>query len=106
MLSGSATITVTVNNGGASNNIISRTFTVTVTRSTSRPRLTRSANMTINENASLQTVNLSGIASGASNQVQTLTVTAISSNPGLIPNPTVSYTSPNTTGSLTFTPVA
>ncbi|MCX8092450.1 MAG: immunoglobulin domain-containing protein, partial [Verrucomicrobiae bacterium] len=33
-------------------------------------------------------------------------VTATSSNPALIPNPTVSYTSPNSTGSLTFTPVA
>ena len=37
---------------------------------------------------------------------QALTVTAVSSNPGLIPNPTVSYTSPGTTGSLRFTPVA
>jgi len=35
-----------------------------------------------------------------------LTITATSSNPGLIPNPTVTYASPNTTGSLTFTPVA
>ena len=61
--------------------------------------------MTINENASLQTVNLSGITSGASNQVQTLTVTASSSNAGLIPTPTVNYTSPNTTGSITFAPV-
>ncbi|MCX8091896.1 MAG: Ig-like domain-containing protein, partial [Verrucomicrobiae bacterium] len=33
-------------------------------------------------------------------------VTATSSNPALIPNPTVSYTSPNSTGSLSFTPVA
>ncbi len=50
--------------------------------------------MTINENASLQTVNLSGITSGASNQVQTLVVTASSSNAGLIPTPTVNYTQP------------
>ena len=33
-------------------------------------------------------------------------MTAISSNPALIPNPTVSYTSANGTGTLTFTPVA
>jgi hypothetical protein len=32
-------------------------------------------------------------------------VTASSSNTGLIPNPTVNYTSPNATGTLTFTPV-
>ena len=62
-------------------------------------------NLTINENAGLQTVSLSGITSGATNENQTLTVTAVSSNTGLIPNPTVNYTSANTTGSLTFTPV-
>jgi len=33
-------------------------------------------------------------------------VTASSSNPGLIPQPTVNYTSPNSTGTLRFTPVA
>ena len=37
---------------------------------------------------------------------QTLTVTASSSNTALIPNPTVIYTSPSATGSLSFTPVA
>ena len=42
----------------------------------------------------------------AGSESQTLTVTATSSNPGLIPNPTVTYTSPNATGSLTYTPVA
>ena len=34
-----------------------------------------------------------------------LTVTATSNNTGLIPNPTVTYTSPNTIGSISFTPV-
>ena len=33
-------------------------------------------------------------------------MTASSSNPGLIPNPAVNYTSPNATGTLKFTPVA
>jgi hypothetical protein len=50
-------------------------------------------------------VNLSGITSGATNENQILTVTAVSSNTGLIPNPTVNYSSASTTGSLTFTPV-
>jgi len=31
---------------------------------------------------------------------------AVSSNPGLIPNPGVNYVSPNFTGTLTFTPVS
>jgi len=37
---------------------------------------------------------------------QALQVTATSNNTGLIPTPTVSYTSPNATGSLAYTPVA
>ena len=102
---GSATITVTVNNGGASNNIVTQSFTVTVNPVNQPPTLDSLANLTLNENAGLQTVNLSGITSGATNEVQTLTVTASSSNTGLIPTPTVNYTSPNTTGSITFTPV-
>src|ERR1039458_4473272 len=69
------------------------------------PTLNSILNISFNENAGLQTVNLSGITSGASNQVQTLAVTAASSNTGLIPTPTVNYTSPNTTGSITFAPV-
>ena len=103
---GSATITVTVNDGGASNNIITRTFTVTVAAVNNFPTLNSLANLSINENAGLQTVNLSGISSGAANENQTLTVTAVSGNTGLIPNPTVYYTNANTTGKLTFTPVA
>ena len=103
---GSATITVTVNDGGASNNAVNRAFTVTVNPVNQPPTLNAIGNLTLNENAGAQTVNLSGISSGASNEVQTLTVTATSANPALIPNPTVAYTSPNATGSLTFTPAA
>jgi len=103
---GSTTITVTVNDGASSNNIVSRTFTVTVTPVNQSPTLNAIANVTINENATAQTVNLNGISSGASNEVQTLVVTATSSNPSLIPTPTVNYTSPSATGSITFTPVA
>ena len=103
---GSSTITVTVNDGATSNNIISRTFAVTVNSVNQAPTLSALANVSINENAGVQTVNLSGISSGATNESQTLTVTATSSNPSLIPNPSVGYTSPNATGSLTFAPVA
>lgn len=58
------------------------------------------------QDASLQTINLSGITSGSGSESQTLIVTATSGNTGLIPNPSVSYTSPNTTGTLSYTPVA
>jgi hypothetical protein len=102
---GSAVITVTVNNGAASNNVTSRAFTVTVNPVNQAPTLNALNNMTVLETASLQTINLSGISSGATNENQTLTVTASSSNPGLIPNPSVTYTSPNTTGSISFAPL-
>ena len=50
-------------------------------------------------------VPLAGISDGDGGS-QTLTITATSSNTGLVPNPTVVYTSPNSTGQLQFTPVA
>jgi hypothetical protein len=59
----------------------------------------------INEDAGLQTVNLTGIADGDA-LVQTVSITAVSNNPALIPNLAVNYTDPNTTGSLTCTSAA
>jgi hypothetical protein len=56
------------------------------------------------KDAPTQTVNLTGVSSGPETQI--LSITATSSNPGLIPNPTVSYTNPQTTASLSFTPAA
>jgi hypothetical protein len=59
------------------------------------------------ENAGLQTIGLSGIGAGAANESgQTLTITATSDNPALIANPTVTYSSPAVTGTLSFTPIA
>lgn len=101
--SGSATITVTVNNGATSNNIVTQTFTVTVNPKTTLAAISA---LTINENAAAQTVNLSGITSGTTNQSLALAVTATSSNPALIPAPTVKYSSPSSTGSLILAPVA
>lgn len=69
------------------------------------PTLNSLPDMVLSQNAPQQTVNLSGITSGSVTEVQPLTVSALSSNPGLIPNPTVSYSSPATTGVLRFTPV-
>lgn len=59
----------------------------------------------INEDATTQTIDLRGITAGGG-ETQALTVTATSSNTALIPNPTVSYTSPNATGSLSYAPLA
>ena len=68
------------------------------------PKLNAPDNLVVTENSTAQTVNLNGISSGAAGEIQTLTVTATSSNPALIPTPTVNYINANTTGTLTFTP--
>src|SRR4029078_428260 len=95
----------TVNNGAASNNIVSRSFNVTVNSVNDAPTLSAISNLTLAANAGAQTISLGGIGSGASNENQVLTVTASSDNPGLIPNPSVNYTSPNQTGSIVLQPV-
>jgi len=68
------------------------------------PTITTPTNVTINENAGQQTINLTGITAGGG-ETQNLTVTAASDNTSLI-NPTIMYTSPSSTGTLTFTPAA
>ena len=108
---GTATVTVQLqDNGGVAlggvDTSAPQTFTITVHALNNPPTLDALGNVIINEDAPLQTVSLSGITSGPSfESSQTLTVTAGSSNTALIPNPTVTYTSPNTTGSISFTPV-
>jgi VCBS repeat-containing protein len=108
--SGSATITVTVqDNGGTANggcNNVVRTFLVTVNPVNDCPTLNTIAPLTLNEDATTQTINLSGIGPGPSETGQALTLTVSSSNTGLIPTPTITYTSPNSTATLTCTPVA
>ena len=69
---------------------------------TSAPTVAISNNFTVLENTSgPQTVNLTGITAGG-NEIQSLNVFATSSNTALIPNPTVTYTSPGTTGTLNY----
>jgi len=108
---GVATVTVRLmDNGGTAlggvDTSAPQTFTITVHALNNPPTLDAIAALTINEDASLQTVNLTGITPGPSFESnQTLTVTATSDNTAVIPNPTVSYTNPNTTGSISFTPV-
>ena len=69
--------------------------------------------MTIAENTTAPVViNLSNITPGPGQPTELVTVTASSNNPGLIANPSVSYNNfnsqgmPNTTGTLSFIPVA
>lgn len=69
------------------------------------PTLDAIADITIDEDASEQTVFLQGISAG-SGESQPLRVTASSSDASVLPDPTVSYTSPKSFGVMTFTPVA
>ena len=107
--SGTATITVTVTDaglngviGGGDDGIITETFLVTVNVVSDPPTLDAIPDANIPEDSGAQTVNLSGISAGVG-ETQDLLVTAVSSNPALIPDPPVTYTSPNTTGSLIYT---
>jgi len=70
------------------------------------PTLNSISNRTICQNSSATVVNLAGISDGSSQETQTVSVTASSSNTALIPNGniSISYTNPNSTGTLTFTP--
>lgn len=108
---GTATIIVTLkDDGGTANGGVDtsapQSFTITVTPVNDQPTLDSISDQTaINEDADTQTVNLSGITAGGG-ETQVLTVTAVSSNSALIPNPSVSYTSPSGTGSLYYTPIA
>jgi hypothetical protein len=99
-LTGTATITVAVNDG---NLITQTTFTVLVVNGA--PTIDPLSNMVLAENAPKQTVALTGLSTGDTNETQSLKLTVVSSNPKLI-KPSVSYKSPASTGQLTFTPAA
>jgi len=103
---GTAAVTVTVNNGGASNNLTSQTFTVTLVPmpvASQPPTLNTITNLTIYESSGRHTVALTGISPGSSGN-STVTVSAVSSNPSVIPTPTINYTNSSSTGTLTFAP--
>ncbi len=103
--SGTVTITVTVNNFQPLNNLLSRSFTVAVNPVNDTPTLNALNDLSLDVNSGQQTVALNGISSGAPNESQPLAVTSFSSDPALLPNPTVSYASGSNTGTLSFTPV-
>ena len=101
--SGVATIIVTVSDPNHAT--ATDAFVLTVNPVNDAPTLNPMNDLTVARNAATQTVNLSGIGSGATNEIQTLTITAVSANPAVVTNPVVNYTSPAATGTLTFRPV-
>jgi len=67
------------------------------------PTLNPLADLTIDEDAPQQTIALSGISNGGE-PGQAVTITAVSSDPTLLPNPTIAYFSPTSTGTLRLKP--
>ncbi|MDN5203251.1 T9SS type A sorting domain-containing protein [Fulvivirgaceae bacterium BMA10] len=103
---GVANITVTVQDDGGTVDgglsMITKTFKVEVSGNFA-PTLDALNNMILPVNSGAQTINLAGISPGIG-ETQTLTVTAVSDNTGVIPNPTVTYTSSDPTGTIDFIP--
>ncbi len=97
-------ISFVANDGSADSNTVSKTLMVIAVND--QPTLDATTDpVAINEDALQQTVNLTGITAGGG-ESQPLQVTVASDNTSLIPTPTVTYTTPNTIGSLAYTPVA
>ena len=109
---GSTTITVTVEDGGLDGNLgttgdngfTSRDIQVTIDPVNDPPTVDDPADITIDEDSLERVVTLTGITAGE-NESQPLRVSASSDSPGLIPDPDTTYSSPDSTGSIAFTPV-
>lgn len=95
--------------GGYSNNSYNYTSSynvVSFSTYNAPPTLNALSSYTLCEGAPNTTVSLSGIGDGSSAETQTVSITATSDNTNLIPNPTISYSHPNTSGTLVFKPNA
>jgi hypothetical protein len=99
---GSATITVTVDDGGQTNNLVSRSFTVLVNPINDPPALDSISNVTVDQ-GTVHIALLTGIHAGAPNESDALVITATSSNTNVVSAPTIAYSSPNNSGTLSFT---
>ena len=102
---GSAVLTVMVDNGGTVSNTVIRSFMVTVNPVDNPPTIDLHNDVTVNENCGNHIINLTGITCGSTNAGASLNVTAVSSNPSLIPNPSVDYSSPDRTAVLNLAPI-
>lgn len=99
---GAATITVQVADDKGGNFITS--FTVTVyERLNGIPAIDSLAKVDVYNDAGEQTISLTGISDG-DNGTQNLTITASSSNTGIIPDPAINYVQGANTATLTYTP--
>ena len=86
-----------------SGNLIVYRYTGLGPNTNNPPTLNALADLTIDEDAPPQTVALTGIGNGGE-PGQAVRITAVSDNPALVPNPTIAYFSPTSTGTLRFQP--
>ena len=94
-------MTVTDDEGHAETQVIN----LIVASVNDAPTLDALTDITRNEGDGEQTVSLTGITAGGG-ETQLLSITAVSDNTGLIPDPTVDFDSQSSTGTLKFTPAA
>lgn len=100
---GTSVITVTLNDGGTANNLVTRQFSVTV-KPNQPPTLDPINDVVLAYGAKGQTLNLTGLSCGDPTEGQKLKISAVSSNPQVIPNPRTKYANGSNTGTLNFTP--
>ena len=85
---------------------VSQNNSVSFTTLNYPPTINAISNISICQDAAQQSITLSGISDGSTGETQTVSITATSSNATIFPssNISVSYTNPNTTGTLFLTP--
>ena len=116
---GTVTITVTIEDAGldnvfdddsgtpgvdesADNLSLVRTFMITVNPLNDDPTLDPIGNQTIDEDAGPGTVALAGITAGPFAESETVRLSAVSSNTGIVLDPTITYVSPDTNATLSY----
>jgi hypothetical protein len=100
---GKATLTVTVTDDLGAEAI--QTFEVTVLPVNDAPTLLPLADVLMELGETNPVVRVTGISAGATNEMQDISITVVSDNASLIPNPLVQYTSPASEAQFVLAPV-
>ena len=90
---------------GADGSSYEKAFVVQITNESEVPTIDSLSDVFISGNSAEQIVSLTGITAGGG-ESQRLRVTAVSSDSTILADPSVTYTSPDAIGSLSFAPVA
>ena len=99
-------VTVKATDNGTPQLSVQKTFDVEVVALNVAPTIKPVENLKLTLGAPVPAVRLSGISAGAVNEKQEILISAVSDNPGLIPNPEVRYSTPGGDGVLVLIPAA